>query len=66
MDHMSHSAPVSHNYRKIVDNYFAPNDFENFGLMLTFHFRHHTSHSLLELAVLCGIDERVDATVDEH
>ena len=34
--------------------------------MLPSHFRHHTSHTLLELAVLGGVDERVDKAVDEH
>ena len=29
-------------------------------------FRHHTSEAVLELAVLGGVDERVDAAVGEH
>jgi len=29
-------------------------------------FRHQTSHSILELTVLGGVDERVDAAVGEH
>ena len=32
--------------------------------MIHLHLRHQTSDALLELAVLGGVDERVDETVD--
>jgi len=35
-------------------------------LLIHLHLRHQTSDALLELAVLCGVDERVDEAVAEH
>jgi len=35
-------------------------------MRLLFHFRQQTTYALLELAVLGGVDERVDDAVAEH
>ena len=35
-------------------------------LVVQFHLRHQTSDALLEIAVLGGVDERVDAAVGVH
>ena len=35
-------------------------------LLVRCEFRHHASDSVLELAVLGGVDQRIDAAVDEH
>ena len=40
-------------------------DGNDFGLLLIL-FRHHTSDGLLELAVVGGVDERIDTAVGEH
>jgi len=34
--------------------------------LIQFQLRHQTFDALLELAVLCGIDERIDAAVGER
>ena len=35
-------------------------------LFFQHEFGHKTSDAVLELAIFAGVDERVDATVDEH
>ena len=61
--------------REVIDCFFHPldciisGDGRNLrlqGLLIQLQLRHQTFDAVLELAVLGGVDERVDATVGER